>query len=57
MSTNFSKTAISTQGQKTGDLYVDEYCRIHNIKRPSFYKMLNDQDTYSVIFQLPLALL
>ena len=44
MSTNFSKTAISTQGQKTGDLYVDEYCRIHNIKRPSFYKMLNDQD-------------
>lgn len=44
MSANFSKTAISTQGQKTGDLYVDEYCRIHNIKRPSFYKMLNDQD-------------
>lgn len=44
MASDFSKTAISTQGQKNGDLYVDEYCRIQNIKRPSFYKMLNDQD-------------
>lgn len=44
MATNFSKTAISTKGQKTGDLYVDEYCRIHDIKRPPFYKMFNDQD-------------
>lgn len=44
MATNFSKTSICTQCQKTGDLYVDEYCRIHNIKRPTFYKMLNDQD-------------
>lgn len=44
MASDFSKTAISTQGQKTGDLYVDEYCQAHDIKRPSFYKMLNDQD-------------
>lgn len=44
MATNFSKTAISTQGQKTGDLYVDEYCRAHDIRRPPFHKMFNDQD-------------
>ncbi len=44
MAANFSKTSISIQGQKTGDLYVDEYCHIHNIRRPSFYKMFNDQD-------------
>lgn len=44
MAANFSKTSISTHGQETGDLYVDEYCNINNIKRPPFYKMLNDQD-------------
>lgn len=44
MATNFSKTSISIQSQKTGDLNVDEYCHAYNIIRPPFYKMINDQD-------------
>lgn len=40
----FSKTAISIKGQKTGDMYVDEYCNTHTLIRPPFYKMFNDQD-------------
>lgn len=44
MNNDFSKTSISTQGQKTGDMYVDEYCNTHHLRRPPFLKMFNDQD-------------
>lgn len=44
MATEFSKTSISTKGQHLADAYVDEYCHHHHIVRPSFYKMMNDQD-------------
>lgn len=44
MNTQFSKTAISVKGQKTGDSCVDEYCSVHNIPRPPFYTMMNNQD-------------
>ena len=44
MSVEFSQSSICNKGQQKGDLLVDEYCNIHNLCRPSFYKMFNDQD-------------
>lgn len=44
MSAEFSHTSVSMKGQQRGAQYVDEYCNIHNLPRPSFYKMFNDQD-------------
>lgn len=44
MAIEFSKTSISAKGQSRADAFVDEYCKIHKIARPNFYKMFNDQD-------------